>query len=43
MTEKAVSGPVSLMPEAVQKVFLLPRNRETLKRLADLVVHGDQD
>ncbi|WNV87521.1 SRPBCC family protein [Umezawaea sp. Da 62-37] len=42
MTEKAVSGPGSLMPEAMQKVFLLPRNRETLKRLADLVVHGDQ-
>jgi uncharacterized protein YndB with AHSA1/START domain len=42
MTEKAVSGPGSLMPEAAQKVFLLPRNRETLRRLADLVVHGDQ-
>jgi uncharacterized protein YndB with AHSA1/START domain len=41
MAEKTVSGPGALLPEAVQKVFLLPRNRETLQRLADLVVRGD--
>ncbi|CCH31089.1 SRPBCC family protein [Actinosynnema sp. NPDC047251] len=42
MREKAVSGPGSLLPERVQAALLVPRNRETLKRLADLVVHGDQ-
>ncbi|HEX6344264.1 SRPBCC family protein [Umezawaea sp.] len=42
MTEKAATGPGSLLPEAVQTVLLAPRNRETLKRLADLVVRGDQ-
>jgi uncharacterized protein YndB with AHSA1/START domain len=40
MTERAISGPGSLLPEAVQTVLLVPRNRETLKRLADLVVRG---
>jgi polyketide cyclase/dehydrase/lipid transport protein len=40
MTEEAVSGPGSLLPEKVQSVFLLPRNRETLKRLADVVARG---
>jgi polyketide cyclase/dehydrase/lipid transport protein len=39
MTEKAVSGPGSLAPEAAQAVFLRPRNTETLKRLADVVAH----
>jgi uncharacterized protein YndB with AHSA1/START domain len=41
MTEKAISGPGALLPEAVQTALLVPRNRETLKRLADLVVRGD--
>lgn len=42
MTERAISGPGSLLPEPVQTVLLVPRNRETLNRLADLVVRGDQ-
>ncbi|WNV92184.1 SRPBCC family protein [Umezawaea sp. Da 62-37] len=40
MSEKAVSGPGALMPEAVQALFLRPRNRETLRRLADVVLHS---
>ena len=42
MSEKAISGPGSLLPEPAQSLFLVPRNRETLKRLADLVLRGDQ-
>ncbi|MDQ2584254.1 SRPBCC family protein [Saccharothrix yanglingensis] len=38
MSEEAVKGPPSLLPEAVQAVFLKPRNRETLRRLADIAV-----
>ena len=38
MSEEAVKGPPALLPEAVQAVFLKPRNRETLRRLADLAV-----
>ncbi|MEU4804564.1 SRPBCC family protein [Actinosynnema sp. NPDC023587] len=41
MREKIVSGPGSVLPEAAQAFFLVPRNREALKRLADLVVRGD--
>jgi polyketide cyclase/dehydrase/lipid transport protein len=33
MTEKAVSGPVSLLPSAVADMMLHPRNSEALRRL----------
>ncbi|SDP73787.1 Polyketide cyclase / dehydrase and lipid transport [Lentzea jiangxiensis] len=33
MTERAVRGPTALMPNAVQDVLLVPRNKETLQRL----------
>ncbi|MFI9009377.1 SRPBCC family protein [Actinosynnema sp. NPDC053489] len=36
MREEAVKGPAALLPEAVQSLYLVPRNRETLRRLADL-------
>src|SRR5687767_9093006 len=36
MTERVCSGPVSLLPHFVQDALLLPRNRETLRRLGDL-------
>ncbi|MEV0676490.1 SRPBCC family protein [Actinosynnema sp. NPDC050436] len=39
--EQAVNGLGALLPEAVQTVLLVPRNRETLRRLADQVVRGD--
>ncbi|HWO68430.1 MAG TPA: SRPBCC family protein [Umezawaea sp.] len=42
MAEKAISGPGSLLPGPAQSVLLVPRNKETLKRLADLVLRGDQ-
>ncbi|PXX68622.1 polyketide cyclase/dehydrase/lipid transport protein [Nocardia tenerifensis] len=37
MFERAISGPVSLVPGAVQQMALTPRNKESLSRLADLV------
>ncbi|WP_158843693.1 SRPBCC family protein [Saccharothrix deserti] len=36
MLEEAVKGPVSVLPVSVQSLFLVPRNRESLRRLADL-------
>ncbi|MFD1149067.1 SRPBCC family protein [Saccharothrix hoggarensis] len=36
MAEEAVKGPPSLLPESVQGLFLVPRNRESLRRLGDL-------
>ncbi|TWP52088.1 SRPBCC family protein [Lentzea tibetensis] len=36
MAEQVLSGPGSLVPDAVQDLLLVPRNRETLQRLADL-------
>jgi hypothetical protein len=36
MKERVCSGPTSLLPNAVQDLVLVPRNRETLRRLADL-------
>ncbi|MEV8607087.1 SRPBCC family protein [Amycolatopsis sp. NPDC051373] len=36
MGERALRGPGKLLPEAVQAVFLRPRNRESLARLAAL-------
>ncbi len=38
MTERAVRGPGRLLPEPVQALLLVPRNRESLRRLADLAV-----
>jgi uncharacterized protein YndB with AHSA1/START domain len=36
MTELAVKGPISLLPNAAQAKMFAPRNRETLRRLARL-------
>ncbi|EME61727.1 SRPBCC family protein [Amycolatopsis decaplanina] len=36
MSEQAIRGPGRLLPEAAQALFLIPRNRESLRRLADL-------
>jgi uncharacterized protein YndB with AHSA1/START domain len=38
MMERAVRGPGRLLPEAAQALLLVPRNRESLRRLADLTV-----
>ena len=38
MTERAVRGPIGLAPPTLQARMLAPRNRESLRRLADLVV-----
>jgi hypothetical protein len=38
MLEQAVRGPIRLLPEAVQALALVPRNRESLRRLAHLAV-----
>ena len=34
MTEEAVRGPVTLIPRRVRSAMLVPRNKETLRRLA---------
>ncbi|MDX8053141.1 SRPBCC family protein [Lentzea sp. BCCO 10_0798] len=36
MTERAVRGPSTLLPNVVQDLLLTPRNKETLQRLGDL-------
>ncbi|MEU7215017.1 MULTISPECIES: SRPBCC family protein [Nocardia] len=38
MYERAISGPATLVPDGVQELLLVPRNKESLSRLADLVV-----
>jgi uncharacterized protein YndB with AHSA1/START domain len=38
MREQAVKGPPALLPKQVQSLYLTPRNRESLRRLADLAV-----
>ncbi|WP_328453669.1 MULTISPECIES: SRPBCC family protein [unclassified Amycolatopsis] len=38
MTEHVVRGPAKVLPEAVQGLFLRPRNTESLARLGDLAV-----
>lgn len=38
MAERAVRGPGRVLPDAVQALLLVPRNRESLRRLADLVI-----
>ncbi|WP_410875850.1 SRPBCC family protein [Nocardia sp. A7] len=40
MTERAVGGPGRLLPHAFQALMLVPRNRESLSRLADLAEGG---
>ncbi|QFZ18025.1 SRPBCC family protein [Saccharothrix syringae] len=41
MFEEAVKGPPALLPEGLQALFLTPRNRESLRRLADLAVRKE--
>jgi uncharacterized protein YndB with AHSA1/START domain len=41
MFEEAIKGPTALLPAAAQALFLLPRNRESLRRLADLAVRKE--
>ncbi|KOX31021.1 polyketide cyclase [Saccharothrix sp. NRRL B-16348] len=36
MLEEAIKGPLSVLPDQAQSLFLLPRNRETLARLSSL-------
>jgi hypothetical protein len=38
MLEQAVRGPGRALPHAVQAMLLVPRNRESLRRLTDLAV-----
>jgi uncharacterized protein YndB with AHSA1/START domain len=38
MAESVIRGPGKFLPEAAQAVLLAPRNRECLRRLADLAV-----
>lgn len=38
MVERATHGPISLAPKGAQARLLAPRNRESLRRLADLAV-----
>jgi len=38
MIEHAERGPIRLLPHAAQALLLVPRNRESLRRLADLAV-----
>ena len=38
MTERVVNGVGKLMPDALQTLLLVPRNRESLHRLADLAL-----
>jgi hypothetical protein len=42
MTERVVRGPGRVLPDAVQALPLVPRNRESLRRLVDLAAgrHG---
>jgi len=43
MTEQVVRGPAKFVPSAAQALLLVPRNRESLRRLADLAVgRGDR-
>ena len=43
MSEVAVSGPLSWLPEAVQAAAFAPRNRECLWRLAQIAERRDPD
>ena len=39
MLEEATKGPLSLLPEPAQSLFLTPRNRETQSRLSAQATH----
>ena len=39
ITEDAVSGPATLMPGFVRQAAMVPRNRESLRRLAYIAEH----
>lgn len=43
MVEEVTKGPLSVLPEPLQALFLAPRNREGLRRLADLAVRREGD
>lgn len=38
MFEEVVRGPGRVLPQAMQAALLVPRNRETLRRLSDLAI-----
>ena len=40
MSEQVVRGPTRFLPKPVQAAVLIPRNRESLSRLADLATAG---
>lgn len=40
MSEQVVRGPAALLPKPLQAALLIPRNRESLSRLADLAAAG---
>jgi uncharacterized protein YndB with AHSA1/START domain len=40
MSEQVVRGPAKFLPKPVQAALLIPRNRESLSRLADLASAG---
>ena len=40
MSEQVVRGPAAILPKPLQAALLVPRNRESLSRLADLAVAG---
>ncbi|MCT2587749.1 SRPBCC family protein [Actinophytocola gossypii] len=42
MIEQVVAGPGRVLPEPVQALLLVPRNRESLRRLADLAVGREE-
>jgi uncharacterized protein YndB with AHSA1/START domain len=41
MAEHVRRGPARMLPHAAQAVLLIPRNRESMRRLADLAVGRD--
>ncbi|WP_069162383.1 SRPBCC family protein [Nocardia altamirensis] len=43
MSERAISGLATLLPDQVQELVLVPRNKESLSRLADLVIGRSRD
>ena len=41
MSEHAIAGPAKMLPDAAQALALVPRNRESLRRLADIAVNRE--
>jgi uncharacterized protein YndB with AHSA1/START domain len=39
MTERVIGGPGRFLPDAAQALLLVPRNRESLRRLTDRALH----